>query len=106
MSALEWRESFPRCLVHLEWLPSDLGLGNWSMVICVPLLTRWLGYRAVDMVRDGRVRELDRTGNDLADQAADFGRRRVEEGGLQMPRRSLPVPAGIGTRSYAIFIGS
>ena len=28
-------------------------------------------------MRDGRVRELDRLGNDAADEAADFGRRRV-----------------------------
>ena len=31
-----------------------------------------------DMVFDGRVRELDRLGNNAADEAADFGRRRVE----------------------------
>ena len=29
------------------------------------------------MVLDARVRELDRLGNDAADGAADFGRRRV-----------------------------
>ena len=29
------------------------------------------------MVLDGRVRELDRLGNNAADGAADFGRRRV-----------------------------
>ena len=29
------------------------------------------------MVLDGRVRELDRLGNNTADEAADFGRRRV-----------------------------
>ena len=28
-------------------------------------------------VLDGRVREIDRLGNDAADEAADFGRRRV-----------------------------
>ena len=28
-------------------------------------------------VRDGRVREVDRLGNDAADESADFGRRRV-----------------------------
>ena len=30
------------------------------------------------MVLAGRVRELDRIGNDAADAAADFGRRRVD----------------------------
>ena len=30
------------------------------------------------MVRDGGVRELDRLGNNAADEAADFGRRRVD----------------------------
>ena len=30
------------------------------------------------VVRDGGVRELDRLGNDAADEAADFGRRRVD----------------------------
>ena len=30
------------------------------------------------MVWDGRVRELDRLGNHAADEAADFGRRRVD----------------------------
>ena len=30
------------------------------------------------MVRDGGVRELDRFGNNAADEAADFGRRRVD----------------------------
>ena len=28
MSALEWRESIPYCLVHLDLLPPDLDLGN------------------------------------------------------------------------------
>ena len=30
------------------------------------------------MVRDGRVRNLDRLGNSATDEAADFGRRRVD----------------------------
>ena len=38
------------------------------------------GHADEDMVGDGRVHELVRFGNDLADQAADFGRHRVEEG--------------------------
>ena len=35
------------------------------------------GHADEGLVRDGRVRELDKIGNDMADQAADLGRRRV-----------------------------
>ena len=35
------------------------------------------GHADDGMVLDGRVREVDRLGNDAADEAADFGRRRV-----------------------------
>ena len=35
------------------------------------------GHADESMVRDGRMRMLDKIGNDLADRAADFGRRRV-----------------------------
>ena len=35
------------------------------------------GHADEGMVLDGRVRELDRVGNNAADEAADFGRRRV-----------------------------
>ena len=35
------------------------------------------GHASEDMVVDGRVRGLDRLGNEAADEAADFGRRRV-----------------------------
>ena len=47
------------------------------------LIDRMLYLRGHDtvaddgMVLDGRVRELDKFGNDAADEAADFGRRRV-----------------------------
>ena len=55
------------------------------------LLERMLHLRGLDTVRisevngladegmvlDGRVREIDRLGNDAADEAADLGRRRV-----------------------------
>ena len=36
------------------------------------------GHADEGLVREGRVRELDRVGNDLADRAADLGRCRVE----------------------------
>ena len=35
------------------------------------------GHASEDMVVHGRVRDLDRLGNKAADEAADFGRRRV-----------------------------
>ena len=35
------------------------------------------GHADEGLVRGGRVRELDKIGNDMADQAADLGRRRV-----------------------------
>ena len=40
-------------------------------------ITEVKGHADEGMVLDGRVRELDRVGNDAADEAADFGRRRV-----------------------------
>ena len=57
----------------------------------IMLVGRMLGHRGLDtvrvtkvkgladeaMVRDGRVRDLDRVGNNAADDAADYGRRRV-----------------------------
>ena len=39
--------------------------------------TKVKGHADEGMVLDGRVREVDRIGNDAADEAADFGRRRV-----------------------------
>ena len=40
-------------------------------------ITKVKGHADEGMVLDGRVRERDRLGNDAADEAADFGRRRV-----------------------------
>ena len=40
-------------------------------------ITKVKGHADEGMVLDGRVRELDRLGNDAADEAADFGRRVV-----------------------------
>ena len=40
-------------------------------------VTKVKGHADEGMVSDGRVRELDRIGNNAADEAADFGRRRV-----------------------------
>ena len=40
-------------------------------------VTKVKGHADEGMVFDGRVRELDRLGTNAADEAADFGRRRV-----------------------------
>ena len=40
-------------------------------------ITKVKGHAGPEMVLDGLVRELDKLGNDAADEAADFGRRRV-----------------------------
>ena len=40
-------------------------------------ITKVKGHADKGMVSDGRVRELDRLGNNAADEATDFGRRRV-----------------------------
>ena len=40
-------------------------------------ITQVKGHADEGMVLDGRVRDVDRIGNDAADEAADFGRRRV-----------------------------
>ena len=40
-------------------------------------ITKVKGHADHSVVLDGRVRELDKLGNDAADEAADFGRRRV-----------------------------
>ena len=40
-------------------------------------ITKVEGHADEGVVLDGRVREVDRLGSDAADDAADFGRRRV-----------------------------
>ena len=49
---------------------------------------------------DGRVRELDRLGNDAADEAADFGRRSVGHAVIDA-RRSL---SGVCGRLYPVIL--
>ena len=44
------------------------------------------GHADEGLVREGRVRELDKIGNDMADRAADLGRRRVAVGTLDARR--------------------
>ena len=52
------------CFLHLRGLDT------------VPV-TKVKGHADEGAILDGRVREFDRLGNDAADEAADFGRRRV-----------------------------
>ena len=52
------------------------------------------------MVHDGRVRELARLGNDAADEAADFGRKRVTNAVIDA-RRTL---SGVCGRWYTVIL--
>ena len=49
-------------------------------------VTEVKGHADEDTVRVGGVRELDRLGNNAADEAADFGRRRVDPGVIDAQR--------------------
>ena len=70
-----------------------LGVDNLSVV-------RHVGRLLEGMVLDGRVREIDKLGNDAADEAADFGRRRV--GNLVIDaRRNL---SGVCDRWYPLIL--
>ena len=51
------------------------------------------GHADEELVRRGKVREVDKKGNDMADRAADFGRRRVGAGILDA-RRNLSNACG------------
>ena len=64
------------------------------------------GHADEDLVRQGQVREPDRDGNNRADDAADFGRRRVGPDVIDA-RCHLPgVCVGGGTLLYKSCIGS
>ena len=58
------------------------------------------GHADEDMVLHGRVRELDRVGNDAADEAADFGRRRDGNAVIDA-RRNL---SGVCGRWYPVLL--
>ena len=58
------------------------------------------GHADEGMVLDGRVREVDRLGNDAADEAADFGRRRVSPAVIDA-RRNL---SGVCGRWYPVIL--
>ena len=58
------------------------------------------GHADEGMVLDGRVREVDRFGNGAADEAADFGRRRVGPAIIDA-RRNL---SGVCCRWYPVIL--
>ena len=58
------------------------------------------GHAGEDMVHDGRVRELDRLGNNAYSEAADFGRRRVGDAVIDA-RRNL---SGVCGRWYPVIL--
>ena len=63
-------------------------------------ITKVKGHADEGMVLHGRVREDDRLGNDAADEAADFGRRRVSPAVIDA-RRNL---SGVCGRWYPIIL--
>ena len=92
-----------------------LSLFNWSMmVIFFFLIERMLHLRGLDTVRvskvkghadedmvlHGRVRGEDKLGNDAADEAPDFGRRRVSPAVIDA-RRNL---SGVRSRWYPVIL--
>ena len=63
------------------------------------------GHADEGLVAAGRVRELDRLGNNAADEAADFGRRRVAPAVIDA-RRNLSGFVVAGILLFLIYIGS
>ena len=63
-------------------------------------ITKVKGHADDGMVLDGRVRELDKFGDDAADEAADFGRRRVGHAAIDA-RRNL---SGVCGRWYPVIL--
>ena len=63
-------------------------------------ITKVKGHADEGMVLDGWVREVDRLGNDAADEAADFGRRRVGPAVIDA-RRNL---SGVCGRWYSVLL--
>ena len=66
-------------------------------------VTKVKGHAYEGMVLDGRVREVDRLGNDAADEAADFGRRRVDHAVVDARRNFCGSVVG-GILSFLTFI--
>ena len=57
-------------------------------------VTNVKGHADEEMVRVGQVRDSDKLGNDAADEAADFGRGRIDPAVFDAPR-NLSVGSGI-----------
>ena len=93
-------------LIGVFWIVSCLVLGflaGFDMLILSTMLMFGCAFHADEaMVLHGQVREVDRLGNNAADDAADFGRCRVGNAVIDA-RRNLFVIAGILFSS--IFIG-
>ena len=66
-------------------------------------VTKVKGHADEGMVADGRVRVLDRLGNNAADEAANFGRRRVSPDVIDA-RRNLSGSVVAGTLLFLTFI--
>ena len=64
------------------------------------LVTKVKGHADEGVVLDGRVREVDRLGNDAANEAADFGRKRVGNAVIDA-RRNL---SGVCGRWYPVLL--
>ena len=62
--------------------------------------TKVKGHADAEMVRVGQFREILRIGNDAAEEAADFGRRRVDPAVLDA-RRNL---SGVCRRRYPVIL--
>ena len=87
-------ELVERMAILLRLLVGCFGLEVWTLFG----LLRCKGHADEGMVRNGGVRELDGLGNNAADEAADFGRRRVEFPVIDA-RRKL---AGVCGRWYPV----
>ena len=53
-------------------------IGRMLRIMDTVWITEVKGHAGEGVVREGGVRDLDRLGNDTADEAADFGRWRVD----------------------------
>ena len=63
-------------------------------------ISMFKGHADEDMVLHGRIREEDKLGNDAADEAADFGRRRVSPAVIDA-RRNF---SGVCGRWYPVIL--
>ena len=69
------------------------------------LISKVKGHADEALVRTGRARDLDRLGNNGADEAADFGRRRVPWWTIDARRNFSGVCVLVGVRMFSACIG-